>query len=55
VIHTGAFSLVIPAKAGIQSGTRVKHTASILSASHGVFSLDPGLRRDDDEVLLTFP
>ncbi|GGA27491.1 hypothetical protein [Dyella nitratireducens] len=33
--------IVIPANAGIQSGTRAQHTSLVLSASHDVFNWIP--------------
>ncbi|GLQ93598.1 hypothetical protein GCM10007901_25490 [Dyella acidisoli] len=46
------YRVVIPAKAGIQSKYAVRSTRHLFvwSATHNMFVLDPGLRRDDETL-----
>ena len=49
--HARSNSAVIPAKAETQSNMRPKDTTFfLLRATHKVFALDSGLRRNDGEV-----
>jgi hypothetical protein len=50
------FLLVIPAKAGIQSGYVVRSTHYfLLGVAHIVFALDAGFRRNDEQKDVGIP